>query len=277
MTDYFRPATLDEAVEVLARERPVLLAGGTDLYAATPRRGLGQPVLDVTGIAELTGIGETAEGLRIGAAATWAGIARAVLPPAFDALRQAALEVGGRQVQAAGTIAGNLCNASPAADGVPPLLVLEAEVELASVEGARRLPLADFITGPRRTARVAREIVVAIHVPRASLLGRSRFLKLGARRHLVISIAMVAVRAVVADGHIVEAALSVGACSAVARRLPEVEAALAGAPVAEAGARIADDAVARALDPIDDIRGTAASRAGAAAELLRRALAEVIA
>ncbi len=277
MTDYFRPATLDEAVEVLARERPVLLAGGTDLYAATTRRGLGQPVLDVTGIAELGGIGETAEGLRIGAAATWAGIARAVLPPAFDALRQAALEVGGRQVQAAGTIAGNLCNASPAADGVPPLLVLDAEVELFSPEGARRLPLSDFITGPRRTARGAREIVVAIHVPRPALRGHSRFLKLGARRHLVISIAMVAVRAVVADGRIVEAALAVGACSAVARRLPEVEAALVGAPVAEAAGRIADDAVARALDPIDDVRSTAAYRAGAAAEVLRRALAEVAA
>jgi xanthine dehydrogenase iron-sulfur cluster and FAD-binding subunit A len=107
--------------------------------------------------------------------------------------------------------------------------------------------------------------------------GRSRFLKLGARRHLVISIAMVAVRAVVADGRIAEAALAVGACSAVARRLPEVEAALVGAPVAEAAGRVADEAVARALDPIDDVRGTADYRAGAAAELLRRALTEAVA
>jgi CO/xanthine dehydrogenase FAD-binding subunit len=276
MTDYFRPATLDEAVAVLAREAPTVLAGGTDLYAATSRRGLGRPVLDVTGIAGMGEITETAEGLRIGAAVTWGRIARAALPPAFDALRQAAAEVGGWQVQTAGTIAGNLCNASPAADGVPPLLVLEAEVELASVDGARRLPLAEFITGPRRTARGAREIVAAVHVPRRAMAGRSRFLKLGARRHLVISIAMVAVRAVVADGRIAEAALAVGACSAVARRLPEVEAVLVGAPTAEAANRIEDSAVARALDPIDDVRGTAAYRAVAAAEFLRRALAEVV-
>jgi CO/xanthine dehydrogenase FAD-binding subunit len=277
MTDYFRPATLDEAVAVLAREAPTVLAGGTDLYAATPRRGLGRPVLDVTGIAGLGEIAETADGVRIGAAVTWGQIARAALPPAFDALRQAAAEVGGWQVQTAGTIAGNLCNASPAADGVPPLLVLDAEVELASVDGARQVRLADFITGPRRTKRGPHEIVAAIHVPLRATSGRSRFLKLGARRHLVISIAMVAVRAVVTDGRIAEAALAVGACSAVARRLPEVEAALAGAPVAEAAGRIADDAVARALDPIDDVRGTADYRAGAAAELLRRALVEALA
>lgn len=277
MTDYFRPATLDEAVAVLAREAPTVLAGGTDLYAATARRGLGRPVLDLTGIAGLGDIAETADGIRIGAAVTWGRIMRAALPPAFDALRQAAADVGGRQVQAAGTIAGNLCNASPAADGVPPLLVLDAEVELASVDGARRVPLSDFITGPRRTARGPHEIVAAIHVPRAATAGRSRFLKLGARRHLVISIAMVAVRAVVAEGRIAEAALSVGACSAVARRLPQVEAALVGAPLAEAAGRITDEAVARVLDPIDDVRATAAYRSGAAAELLRRALAEVVA
>lgn len=277
MTDYFRPATLDEAVAVLAREAPTVLAGGTDLYAATLRRGLGRAVLDVTGIAELGDIAETAEGIRIGAAVTWGRIARADLPPAFDALRQAAAEVGGWQVQTAGTIAGNLCNASPAADGVPPLLVLDAEVELASVDGVRRVPLAEFITGPRRTARGLHEIVAAIHVPHRTTAGRSRFLKLGARRHLVISIAMVAVRAVVAEGRIAEAALAVGACSTVARRLPEVEAALPGAPVGEVAGRIADEVVARALDPIDDVRGTADYRAGAAAELLRRALAEAVA
>jgi CO/xanthine dehydrogenase FAD-binding subunit len=276
MTDYIRPATLEEAVEVLAHAPRTILAGGTDLYAATSRRGLGRAVLDVTGIAELSQVVQDARGVRIGGAVTWADIARYDLPPAFDALRQAAREVGGRQVQAAGTIVGNLCNASPAADGVPPLLVLEAEVELASAEGKRRLALSSFLTGPRRTACAPDEIVAAIHVPQAALAGRSRFLKLGARRHLVISIAMVAVRAEVREGRIAQVALAVGACSAVARRLPAVEAALVGAPVADAAARIASGDVAAALDPIDDVRGTATYRADAAAELLRRALAEVV-
>ena len=102
-------------------------------------------MLDITGLGELRGIARGPGGLRIGACTTWAEIRDAALPPAFDALRAAAAEVGGRQIQNAGTIGGNLCNASPAADGVPPLLALDAEVELASAAGApppaaRRLP-----------------------------------------------------------------------------------------------------------------------------------------
>jgi CO/xanthine dehydrogenase FAD-binding subunit len=185
--------------------------------------------------------------------------------------------VGGRQVQEAGTIAGNLCNASPAADGVPPLLVLDAEVELAGARGTRRIPLERFITGPRRTAREPGEIVTALRVPAAALAGRSRFLKLGARRHLVISIAMVAVRLDLSGGRIARAALAVGSCSPVARRLPGVEAALAGLRAEAAADGIDGTEVARALDPIDDVRGGAAYRAEVAAELLRRAVAETVA
>jgi CO/xanthine dehydrogenase FAD-binding subunit len=139
------------------------------------------------------------------------------------------------------------------------------------------VPLARFIEGPRRTARAPDEIVTAIRIPRAALEGRSSFFKLGARRHLVISIAMVAVRAVVEEGRIAHAALAVGACSPAARRLPRVEAALAGLPVADAARAITDAEVRAALSPIDDVRGTADYRSAAAAELLRRALAEVAA
>jgi CO/xanthine dehydrogenase FAD-binding subunit len=278
MADYIRPASLAEAVTVLARAPRTILAGGTDLYAATDGRGLGRPVLDIAGLPELGGIARDADGLRIGAAVTWAELAAAAgLPCALDALRAAAGTVGGAQVQAAGTVGGNLCNASPAADGVPPLLVLEAGVELARAGGRRIVALADFLTGPRRTARRPEEIVTAIRLPAAALAGRSAFGKLGARRHLVISIVAVAARLEVADGRIARAALAVGACSAVARRLPAVEAALAGAPVAAAGAHITDAAVAAALAPIDDVRATAAYRAGAAAELLRRAVREALA
>jgi CO/xanthine dehydrogenase FAD-binding subunit len=279
MADYIRPATLGEAVSALSRGPMTVLAGGTDLYAATAARGLAGPVLDVASLRDLRGFGPEGDGgVRIGAAVAWAEIARdETLPPAFDALRAAAREVGGAQVQNAGTIAGNLCNASPAADGVPPLLTLDAEVELAGPGGMRWLPLARFITGPRRTARRPDEIVTAIRVPAAALSGRSSFLKLGARRHLVISIAMVAARVEVVAGHIASAALAVGACSAVARRLPAVEAALVGTPLAGVTARIGDADVAAALDPIDDVRGTAAYRAAAAAELLRRAVQAALA
>lgn len=278
MGDCFFPSSVEEAVQILAREDCIVLAGGTDLYAATARRTLTGPLLDITRIPETHRIDAGPDGLRIGAAVTWAQIARDGTPgAALDALRQAAREVGGRQVQEAGTIAGNLCNASPAADGVPPLLVLDAEVELCGPRGRRAVPLARFIDGPRRTLRAPDEIVTAVRIPAAALGGRSRFLKLGARRHLVISIAMVAVRVVVEDGRVARAALAVGACSPVARRLPGVEAAVEGAPVADAARRIADAEVAAALAPIDDVRGTAGYRGAVAAELLRRALAEAVA
>ena len=249
------------------------MAGGTDLYPACAGRGLSGAVLDLTAVPELKGLEQTSAGLRIGASVTWAEIMSANLPPALAALSQAAVEVGGRQIQNSGTIGGNLCNASPAADGVPPRLALDAKVELASLQGVRRMPLSAFITGPRQTALRPEEILCAVLVPRAALAGRSVFLKLGARKYLVISIASVAVRLVEREGVVADAAVAVGACSAVARRLPQVEAALMGGALAGAAGRITDAAVAAGLAPLDDIRASATYRTSAAAELIRRAVA----
>lgn len=273
--DYARPRTLAEAMELMGRGGWRLLAGGTDRYPVAGARLVG-PMLDLTGVAELAGIGQGRD-LSIGASTTWAEIGGAELPPAARALQQAARLVGGRQVQNAGTIGGNLCNASPAADGVPPLLALGAEVELASAAGLRRLALAEFILGPRRTALRADELLAAVVIPEAGLRGRSAFVKLGARTHLVISIAMVAARLEVVAGRVASAMLAVGSCSPVALRLAQVETALIGAPISEAVARIRADAVQAALSPIDDVRATAAYRRVAAVELVRRAVAEALA
>jgi CO/xanthine dehydrogenase FAD-binding subunit len=272
--DYARPDSLPEALALVAGGGWRVLAGGTDLYPATQTQVLAGPILDITALADLRGIATQQGGLCIGACTTWAEIVAADLPPALHMLQQAAVEVGGRQIQTAGTIGGNLCNASPAADGVPPLLALDAEVEIAGPGGTRRLPLSAFLTGPRRTALGLGEILTGVTIPAQALAGRSAFLKLGARRHLVISIAMVAARVVAQGGRVAQVALAVGACSAVAVRLPGVEAALAGASLDQAAARIDDAAVAAALSPLDDLRGTAAYRAQAAAELLRRAVAQ---
>jgi CO/xanthine dehydrogenase FAD-binding subunit len=275
---YDRPGSLPDALAILARAPRTVLAGGTDLYPATTAASLQGPILDITDVAELRGVARTPEGWRIGACTSWAEIRDAALPPAFGALRAAAAEVGGRQIQEAGTIGGNLCNASPAADGVPPLLALDAEVELAAVDGTRRLPLARFLRGPRRTHRRPGELLAAVLIPAAAAAGRSAFLKLGARRYLVISIAMVAARLVVAEGRVAGAALAVGACGPVATRLPGLEASLTGASADPALAeRATDAAVAAALRPIDDVRAPAAYRREAAAELLRRALARLVA
>jgi CO/xanthine dehydrogenase FAD-binding subunit len=275
LPDYARPASLAEALRLLDQGGWCLLAGGTDLYPAAGSR-LAGPVLDLTGIAGLCGV-TLGQDLRIGAATSWADIASASLPPALRALQQAARVVGGRQVQVAGTIGGNLCNASPAADGVPPLLALDAEVELVSRAGSRRLRLADFLLGPRRTALRPDEVLAAVILPEAALAGRSAFVKLGARSHLVISIAMAAARLAVDQGQVVAAAVAVGSCSAVAQRLPAVEAALLGAAVSSAPDRISGADVAGSLSPIDDVRATADYRLAAAVELVRRAVAEALA
>lgn len=260
-----------------ALTRPwTVLAGGTDFYPARVGRAIDENVLDITGITNLRGISAGPEGWRLGATTTWAELIETPLPALFDGLKQAAREVGGRQIQNAGTVAGNLCNASPAADGVPPLLALDAEVELAGRAGTRRLPLAAFITGNRRTLLASGELLVAIHVPKPAHDARSAFLKLGARRYLVISIAMAAATLEIEHGRVANARVAVGACSAVAQRLPMLEVALTGEPL---DARLAEK-VQRAhlapLAPIEDVRGSADYRLDVVVTLLRRLLTEVV-
>lgn len=267
---YSCPDTLDHALALIGADQATVLAGGTDLYAAPSPPGQAHPLVDISAIAELRGIRREGEGLRFGALTTWSDIGSAKLPPAYNALQQAARQVGGIQIQNAATIAGNLCNASPAADGIPPLLVLDAEIELASSRGSRRLPLTGFVTGPRKTARAPDELVTAIHVPHASPDSHSAFEKLGARKYLVISIAMVAALVRLdRDGRIAEARLAVGAASPVATRLPELEAALVGQD--PNSAQIAPEHLSR-LAPIDDPRATAVYRLDAAAEICCRAI-----
>lgn len=267
-----RPATLTEALALAGRGARVL-AGGTDLYPAAGA-ALAGAVVDVTAVPGLRGMSFTDQGLRIGACTTWSDVAEAELPLAYVCLQQAARQVGGRQIQNAGTVGGNLCNASPAADGVPPLLALEAVVEIAAGNGARLLPLAEFILGPRKVALAEGEILAAVHLPQQALRGVSAFEKLGVRAYLVISIAMAAVRLVITDGQIVAAAVSVGACGPVAARLSKVEAALLG-PVEGATARVVAADVAASLSPIADVRATAEYRLLAAAELVTRGVARL--
>jgi CO/xanthine dehydrogenase FAD-binding subunit len=271
MGDYLRPTRLDEALRALTRPCTVL-AGGTDFYPARVSRQIDEDVLDITAIEGLGGISEEAAGWRLGATTTWSELLDTPLPPLFDGLKQAAREVGGRQIQNAGTLAGNLCNASPAADGVPPLLALDAEVELASGAGPRRVPLASFITGNRRTALGAGELMVAVHVRHRTREARSAFLKLGARRYLVISIAMASATLEIDGGRIAAAGVAVGACSAVARRLPLLEAALVGVPSDQRTANLVDEAQLAPLAPIDDMRGSAAYRQDVVVTMLRRLL-----
>jgi CO/xanthine dehydrogenase FAD-binding subunit len=275
MEQYFRPLTVDAALVALA-ERPVdggftVLAGGTDYYPAHVAQMPDKAILDIAALPGLRQIEEHADHWWIPCLTTWTDVIEMTLPPVFDLLKQAARQMGGRQIQNVATLAGNVCNASPAADGIPCLLALEASVVLASLGGTRTLPLQEFLLGSRKTARRPDELLLGFRIPRVDDGARSVFLKLGARRYLVISIAMVAaVITRAADGVIVRASIAVGSCSATAQRLPALEAALIGTrgdlPA------ILDDYL-KGLSPIDDIRGSAAYRRQAVGVLLRRAVA----
>jgi CO/xanthine dehydrogenase FAD-binding subunit len=272
-SSYVKPRTLDEAVALLAAGNVRLLSGGTDFYPALGDRVVGEAVVDVSGLGELRGVSNAADCFRIGGLTTWSEIIRTPLPHCFDALKSAAREVGSVQIQNRGTVAGNLCNASPAADGVPPLLTLDADVELVSQLGARRMPLADFIVGNRKTQRKPDEILTAVLVPRGLEDAASAFLKLGARRYLVISISMVAVVVLLEDNRqVLKARVAVGSCSAVAQRLRALETELVGASVREGlGAVVKLDHLAP-LSPIDDVRATPEYRMDASLRLVQRAL-----
>ena len=287
MRAYLRPQDIDSALGALAGAAPggapwVVVAGATDHYPARVGRLPREDVLDVTAIAGLRGI-EAIDGghagWRIGALSTWTDLAEADLPPLFDGFRAAALAIGGLQIQARATVVGNVCNASPAADGVPNLLALDAVVELSSAAGVRHVPIGEFVTGNRRTLRRPDELVTGLLVPAPlpATRVRSAFEKLGSRAYLVISIAMVAaVVEVGVDGRIARVRVAVGACSEVAQRLTGLEVDLEGRPASPETAAIVGAAHLEALSPIDDVRGTAAYRRDAAVVLVRRTLERVL-
>jgi CO/xanthine dehydrogenase FAD-binding subunit len=269
---YLRPRSIEEVLQALAIHGGRILAGGTDFFPALGEKPVIGRVIDISGLGGLSDITVSNEEVRIGACTTWKTVAASPLPRAFDALKAAAREVGGVQIQNRGTVGGNLCNASPAADGVPPLLALDAEVELTSYSGQRRLPLRDFMASYRKTLLRPDEMLTAVVVPR-TIEGPSAFLKLGARRYLVISIAMVA--AIVetdADGSVKQARVAVGACSAVAQRLHVLERDLKGAMAGRGLGAIARVDHLAVLSPVDDLRGTADYRLDVTLTLIERAL-----
>lgn len=275
MPSYLRPTSQSEALAALAQGRRTVLAGGTDYYPSRVGKPLTDDILDIGAIAALRGIREDADHWRIGAATSWSELIAAGLPPLFDGLKLAAREIGGVQIQNAGTIAGNVCNASPAADGVPPLLALDARVEIADISGSRSVALADFILGNRRTLLRPEQLATAILIPKPAHAARSHFLKLGARKYLVVSIVMVAATLEVEAGRVSAARVAVGAASAVAQRLPLLEAALIGKRCDASLGEHAQFECLAPLAPIADVRASPEYRLDAGLTLLRRLLGEL--
>ncbi len=269
---YIRPRSVAEALSALSTYPSQILSGGTDFFPSLGDRPIRETVVDVSALHELQGIFRATNEMRIGGLTTWTEIIRTPLPRCFDCLKVAAREIGSIQIQNRGTIAGNLCNASPAADGVPPLLALDAEVELTSSEGVRRIPLSEFIVGNRKTLRRADELLTAVVIPDTFRDASSSFVKLGVRRYLVISISMVAAVVLVdGAGCVTAARVTVGSCSAVAQRLRSLEQDLIGMPVSNCDDRVKPHHLS-VLSPIDDVRATAAYRREASIRLVQRAL-----
>jgi CO/xanthine dehydrogenase FAD-binding subunit len=273
---YNQPQNLMDAVSALSRPsllHAIVVSGCTDVYPAHVGKALPHAMIDVSAIAEMRQIEIVNDEIRIGGAVTWTEIAEARLPPAFAALQCAAKQVGSIQVQNRGTIAGNICNASPAADGIPPLLVLDAEIELASASGLRRMPLSEFILGYRKTAIKPGEILSAIIVPQSVDSARTSFVKLGARKYLVISIVMVAAYILKnADGKVSDARVAIGSASEKALRLHHLESELKGLkPDIKPSALLRRDHLSE-LKPIDDVRATSGYRHDAAMQLIAEAV-----
>jgi CO/xanthine dehydrogenase FAD-binding subunit len=262
--DVLSPRSLDEALR-LRTEVPAAVAiqGGTDVMVDLNfDRARPEALLNLNDVSELRGWSREDGGLRLGAGLTYTEAMRPPLAELLPALAEASRTVGSPQIRNRGTIGGNLGTASPAGDALPPLLVEHAEVEVASMRGARRLPLAEFLVGPKRNALEADELVIAVHVAPS---GRPQtFLKVGPRNAMVIAVCSLAVLADRERGEVRAAFGSAGPVPAlVTGRLDEAE-------------RF-PDAVAAAASPIDDVRGTAAYRRHALRVLAVRGLERCLA
>lgn len=273
-----RPRSLDEALALRAEHPDAsVLAGGTDLMVSL-ELGAWAPtrVLDLWRVAELRGIATSPEGLtRVGALCTWTDVARSSLLP--GALRDAARTVGAPQIQNRGTVGGNIVNASPAGDSLPMWLALDAELELRSTRGVRTVPASAFWLAYRRTALAHDELLTAVLLPPRAWAPAGpdhlAYRKVGTRLAQAISKVVLGGRLRVEGGVVMEARVALGSVAPVPLRLPRVEAALVGRPLAEAPA--AAELVAADIHPIDDIRSTADYRLRVARNVVHTWLASV--
>jgi CO/xanthine dehydrogenase FAD-binding subunit len=257
--NYLRAHTIDEVLGRLAAQpRPHIVCGATDAFADIGLVPARSAWVDISRVDALRAIEQHDGMIRIGAASTWDAIARTTWLPV--ALTAAAACVGPRQIRVQGTIGGNVCHASPVADGIPALLALDARVELASLRGVRRLPLAEFLLGNGRTALHADELLVAVLLAPPHTHDRTSFIKCTNRDGSAIAVVSAAAQLRVgADGTVNAVAVAIGGASDVARRMPALEAALAGRRLDELAGAIAAAPLAE-LSPVDDCRATASHR-----------------
>ncbi len=272
------PGTLSGVLELMAAEPGAWMpiAGGTELMVQFGAGRLAaRKLVNIFGLAELVGIGETADWVSIGAGTTYTQLRRsAVVAAEFRLLARSAGWTGSIANQNRGTLGGNVVNGSPAADSPPALLAYEAELELVSARGSRRVPYAEFHTGYKRSVLAKDELVLGVHLPRGRTHGVEYLRKVGPRNAQAISkVALGAVGSVV-DGRVAGVRLGLASVSSAPLRCVATEAYLNGRGVGElAGAR---ECLMGEIAPLDDVRSTGEYRAQVAGNLLEEFLGQLV-
>lgn len=267
--------SLDDALRVLSDhgERCQVLAGGTDVMIQLARGEIAPALLlHVERLAELRAV-ETNGTTRIGSLVTHRELATGRLGAGFRAVAESAATVGGFQTQAVGTIGGNVCNASPAADTLPALLVHDAELTLRSSARSRTVPLQDFVVGRRATTRTPDELLTAITLATPGARTGDVYLKVGRRSAMEVAIVGLAMRLVFdTAGTVTGARVAVASVGPRPVRSAAAEAALVGGTGDAESVHAAAKALLRDVDPVDDLRGTAEYRRRVIPGLLGRAV-----
>jgi len=277
--DYFAPATLDEAIDLLKTygSRARIMAGGTDLMVKMRLRAISPEVLvslkNIPGLDTLRA--DPQKGLTIGATALLADVAaHPEIRAHFPAIAAAANDTANVQVRNMGTVVGNLCNASPSADNAPTLLVMEATVHIAGSNGERTLPLADFFKGPGMTALAPDEIVTAVSVPPPAPNTGVMYLSFSGRGKLDCSTVGIGALMTLEGDTCQAARIAIGACAPTPIRATAAETLLTGKTVGEELFRAASLKAADETRPIDDLRASAAYRLKVVEVLAYRVLTE---
>lgn len=261
---YAAPQSLDEALGILQQGEVTILAGGTDLMPQTKagRIAFKPTLMNIRDIAGMSGIALDGDALRIGALTTITALLDdPLVKQHVPVLAEACDHFASDQIRNAGTLGGNINNASPAGDTLVPLIVLDAEVELASKPNGsvttRRLPLAEFFTGPGRTRRAANELLTAVRIPLPKPGHVARFYKFGTRPALDISTISIGIAGILRDGALTDTRVAFGAVAPTPVRAPRTEAAIEGRRLDDAAIETAASTARDEVHPIDDVRASA--------------------
>lgn len=256
----FSPNTLTEAYDLLAERggNAKIIAGGTDLMVLMNAHQLdAAEFIDIWRLNELRGITDEGDTIRIGALTTYTQLIKSpLIRQSVPALVEASRTIGAIQIQNRGTIGGNIVNASPAGDSLPVLAAFDAEVEIGSSRGVRRVAFNQFYTGYRQTVMEPDELLLAVRLPKLKADERSFFFKVGTRRAQAISKVVLAMKAQVADGMIKSIGIGIGSVAPTVIRATQAEKSLTGAPLDRDRFQQACQMIPRDISPITDMRST---------------------